>query len=195
MEAFHSKQVCHYREYFPKANPPVRDEYTFKGYYTEKEGKGIKHYNEYMASSGIYPYTSDITLYAHWVDETAPKVTLSVNFTSWTNQPIHLTANATDKGAGLKSLSIYRIAENGTLTSVASNSNCNGASSATLTFTNPTEGIIRYKAVAVDRNNQTSESYQTVYYDITPPRGEIIKKTINGASVFFELNVTDVHVK
>ncbi|MBQ6843306.1 MAG: InlB B-repeat-containing protein [Agathobacter sp.] len=184
-----------YNEYFPKADRSIKDGYTFKGYYTEWYGKGIQHYNEYMASSGIYPYTSDITLYAHWVDETAPKVTLSVNFTSWTNQPIELTARASDQGVGLKSLIIYHIAEDGTLTAVASNSNCNGASSATLTFTNPTEGIIRYKAIATDRNNQTSESYQTVYYDITPPRGEIIKKTINGTSVFFELNVTDVHVK
>lgn len=187
--------IATYDEYFPKADRSVKEGYTFKGYYTQKDGKGIQHYNEHMASSGIYPYTSDITLYACWVDETCPDVTLSVTFKSWTNQPVHLNAKASDKGVGLKSLIIYRIAEDGTLTAVAANTNCNGASTAILSYTNPTEGIIRYKAVATDRNNQTAECYQVVYYDITPPRGEVTQKIINGTSVFFEVNVTDVHVK
>jgi hypothetical protein len=185
----------HYGDYFPKADPPVKDGYSFKGYYTQKNGNGIQHYNKHMASSGLYSYTDNLTLFAYWIDETPPTVTLSVNFDSWTNQPIHLTATTSDKGVGLKSLIIYTIAENGTLTSVTSNTTCNGASTASISYTNPTEGIIRYVAVATDLNNQTSKSYQTVFYDITPPRGEITEKNLNPNSIFFKLNVTDVKIK
>jgi hypothetical protein len=184
-----------YNEYFPQAQCSIKEGYTFKGYYTQEHGNGLQHYNEHMASSGVYPYTNNITLFAHWVDETHPNVTLDTNYTSWTNQPIHLIAKASDKGVGLKSLTLYRIMENGTLSEITSNTNCNGVSSANLSYANPTEGIVRYKAVAIDMNNLSSEVYQTVYYDITPPRGEILNHSLNTTSFFFELNVTDVKVK
>lgn len=183
-----------YGEYFPEADGPIRNGYTFKGYYTEKEGKGIQYYNEHMACDDKYYFDSNLTLYAHWVDETAPIVILSTDAVSWTNQAITLTANAYDTGVGLKSVVLYRVLADGTLAKVAANTACNGADTITLSYVNPTEGVIRYKAVATDRNNQTAESYQVVYYDITPPQGEIIDKQISSTTAFFKVNVTDVKV-
>ena len=184
-----------YNEYFPQAQSSIKEGYTFKGYYTQEHGNGLQHYNEHMASSGIYPYTNNITLFAHWIDETCPDITLDTNYKSWTNHPITLVAKASDKGVGLKSLILYQIDENGNLLEVSSNTNCNGVSATSLSFQNPTEGVARYKAIATDMNNLISEAYQTVYYDITPPRGEIINKSLNANSLFFELNVTDVKVR
>ncbi len=190
-----STATATYGEYFPTANGPVRDGYTFKGYYSQAGGKGICYYNENMASDAIYNLTTDLTLYAHWADETAPAVTLRASSDSWTNQKITLTADATDRGLGLKSIQIYQVASNGTETLVKENTACNGAATASLSYVNPAEGSFRYKAVATDMTGRTAEAYSVVYYDITKPQGEKAEATVNGSSVFFKVNITDVKVK
>lgn len=183
-----------YLDYFPTANTPVRSGYTFKGYYTSANGKGTQCYNENMASGKTYTYTQNINLYAYWVDETVPSVTLKTNIGTWTNQKITLTADASDYGTGLKSIAIYQVADNGALTLVAQNNKCNGAQTISLAYTNPTEGVIRYKAVATDHAGNSAEAYNVAYYDITPPKAEILNNTVNGNSVFFKINITDVRV-
>ncbi len=190
-----SSATATYDEYFPTANGPVRDGYTFKGYYSQTGGKGIRYYNENMACDAIYTLTENLTLYALWADEIAPAVTLRATSDSWTNQKITLTADAIDRGLGLKSIQIYQVASNGTETLVKENKACNGAVTATISYVNPAEGSFRYKAVATDMTGKTAEAYSVVYYDITKPQGEKIENTINGTSVFFKVNITDVKVK
>ena len=94
---------------------------------------------------------------------------------------------------GLKSLVIYRVGEDGSLTAVATANNLNGIHTKELTFENTTQGAVRYKAVAVDMNGNTSESYSTVYYDITKPTGNVVQFTQNGNQFTIIVDVTDVN--
>lgn len=55
-----------YGEAMPNASAPSRALYTFLGYFTEKEGKGIQYYDKNMVSLVNWEIISGITLYAHW---------------------------------------------------------------------------------------------------------------------------------
>lgn len=182
-----------YDKVFPRADAPVRSGYTFQGYFTGKNGTGTRIYNENMSSDLIFSYTNNITLYAHWVDEIKPEITLNVSHDTWTNQEVALTADAWDFGSGLSSVVIYRIGEEGAETPVASAKNLNGAQVKELTFTNTEEGIIRYKVVATDMKGNTSESYNVVYYDITAPTGTVIVKETEDGRLYFEIDITDIN--
>lgn len=185
--------IATYEADYPQANSPIKSGYTFKGYYTQANGKGTQVYNEYMATDKKYLDTANKTLYAYWVDEVPPEINLAVTNDSWTNEAVTLRAEAEDDGSGLKSVTIYQIATNGSLTKVAEQTNLGGAKSKTVTFKNTKEGIIRYKAIAVDVAGNTSESYNTVYYDKTAPSGEVIEVTINGTTFYFDINITDIN--
>ncbi|MBQ2901134.1 MAG: InlB B-repeat-containing protein [Agathobacter sp.] len=180
-------------EVVPRIQAPTRYGFEFKGYYTGKNGTGTRFYNEFMYSDIVYKSTTGTQLYAYWVDNYAPDVSLSGN-DKWTNQQTTLTASASDDGVGLKSLTIYRIGEDGSLTAVATASNLNGAKSKELAFTNTSQGVTRYKAVAVDLNGNTAESYSTVYYDITKPTGTVVQFTQSGNSFTIIVDVTDANI-
>ncbi|MBQ8625576.1 MAG: InlB B-repeat-containing protein [Agathobacter sp.] len=183
-----------YNELYPVANAPVRAGYTFMGYYTEPQdkdpqSKSTQIYTDLMAAEHTYLETNDITLYAHWVDDVAPIVTLSGN-SEWTKDAVTVTAEAYDLGVGLKSLTIYRVFEDGSLEYISESTGLNGTLKEEISFTNTTEGVIRYKAVAVDENDVTAESYNVVYYDKTGPTGKV-NVTINGTTFTFDIDVTD----
>ena len=182
-----------YDKVFPRADAPVRNGYTFQGYFTGKNGTGTRIYNENMSSDLIFSYTNNITLYAYWIDESAPELTLNVSHDTWTNQEVTLTAEAWDFGKGLSSVILYRINTDGTLTAVARADNLNGAQIKELSYANTEEGIIRYKAVATDMNGNTLESYNTVYYDITAPSGTVIVKETEDGRLYFEIDITDIN--
>jgi len=185
--------IATYDQPFPIADASKRDGYTFKGYYTEKNGAGTQIYNENMASDIIYKYTNNVTLYAHWVDDILPQVELTVNISDWTNQKVILTAEASDYGVGLKSLYIYKIREDGSLVTVASAPTLNGAKTKTLSFTNLEQGIIRYKAVVTDVNGCTAEGYNVAYYDVTAPSGSDVEVEISDNVFDIELDITDIN--
>ena len=50
----------------PAATAPTRVGYIFKGYYTGKNGTGVKYYNADMSSAKNWDIASDRTLYAYW---------------------------------------------------------------------------------------------------------------------------------
>ena len=152
---------------------------------------GIQYYDEEMDSNVIYKNTNSITLYAHWVDESAPECRLKLSADTWTNEMVRLTAMAEDYGIGLDSIFIYRIEDDGTLTCVATEKGLAGANKKELSFVNTMEGVVRYKAVAMDLDGNYSESYNTVYYDKTPPTGEIVDMEIQGDSFYFDIIITD----
>ena len=179
-------------ESVPPVEAPKRKGFDFKGYYTGKNGTGTKFYDEFMYCDIVYKSTQNTLLYAYWIDNYAPEVSLNGN-DKWTNQKTTLTAFASDFGVGLKSLTIYRIADNGTLTAVATANNLNGAQTKELTFENTTQGVTRYKAVAVDLNGYTSESYSTVYYDTTKPTGSLVQFTQSGNQFTVIVDVTDAN--
>ena len=185
--------IATYDKLFPIADAPVKTGYSFRGYYTEKDGKGICIYNEFMSTDVIFQFENNMTVYAYWVDDNVPKVSLNVNIGDWTNQKVTLTANAWDLGSGLKSLIVYRIGTDGELKEVASNLDLNGVKTETLSFQNKTEGIVRYKAVAEDMKGNIAESYNVVSYDITAPIANHVEVNIEGTTFYFEIDITDIN--
>ncbi|MBQ8519464.1 MAG: InlB B-repeat-containing protein [Agathobacter sp.] len=185
--------IATYNHWIPKAQAPIRAGFTFKGYYTAKGGMGTLYYDEFMNPQVVYKNVANTTLYAYWIDTTAPEVFLNVSIDTWTNQQVTLEASARDKGSGLSSVEIFQITDNGTLISVVKTAGLNGAKSKNLNFVNATEGVIRYKAVATDMKGNVSESYNTVYYDKTKPNGEVEEFSVNGTTIYIDVNVTDIN--
>lgn len=186
--------IATYEKRMPEAEAPVRSGCIFQGYYTEPNGEGVCYYDKEMKSNVVYKNTQNMTLYAYWEDVEAPDCMLKASADTWTNETVRLTAVAEDYGSGLDGVTIYRIEEDGTLHCVAEKSSLGGANRTELSFANEREGVVRYKAVAIDRDGNASESYNTVYYDKTPPTGEIIECMVQGDCFYFNLIITDGNV-
>lgn len=182
--------VATFDEDLPLADGPIKTGWSFKGYYTQPQGKGVQYYNEYMASMLKYRVPNDITLYAYWVDDTAPDVVLNINIPNWTNRELILTATAYDYGVGLDRIELYR---NGTL--VSESKNLNGAASAQLQYTHTEEGVFIYRAVAVDKNGNAAEFYRNAFYDIKAPTGSVVSNSFDGTNLSIHVKVTDKNVK
>ncbi len=185
--------IATYGQLYPVADAPERPGFRFMGYYTGTNGTGTQIYNEFMSSTEKYELTTGTTLYAYWVDDILPVVNLTVSNNKWTNRQVTLTAEASDFGSGLDSVHIYRVGGDGTLTPVASATNLNDATTKELAFTNTTEGIVRYKAVATDKSGNTAESYNVVYYDTKAPTGTIIDKLVEDNRFYFDIDITDIN--
>lgn len=183
--------VVTYDQFMPIADAPVREGYTFTGYYTEPNGQGELYYNENMATSIIYQSESDLILYANWVDNTSPNVNLVATTEDWTKDEIVLTATGIDYGSGLASLQLYM---NDAL--ITDKANLAGVRSETITYTNTMEGVINYKAVATDMVGNQSEAFKTVKYDIKAPEGEIIECVVDeDGKLHIKIKVTDMNVQ
>lgn len=180
-----------YGEELPAAEAPVRTGFSFQGYYTEKNGGGELYYNEFMASNTRFLAEQDLTLYAYWVDDSEPEVTLTADVSIWTNRDITLTADASDYGAGLSSFMIY-CGDN----KVAEKTELNGSVREQMTFVNFLEGAITYRAAASDMKGNRAEAFRTVYYDITPPNGVITEEVYDGIRLKLKVEqVTDLNVQ
>lgn len=158
-----------YEETYPFATAPVRQGYSFGGYFEEKNGKGEQVYTENMAPLGKHTKDGDITLYAHWTDDVLPKTSLSVSTSYWTNRAggVEVVANAYDFGSGLDYAELYC---DGIL--IDSKSSLNGAKETSFELTHKEEGAFRYSILAYDLAGNCSEAYAYVQYDITKPRSE-----------------------
>lgn len=69
----------------PEATFPSKPGFTFKGFYTGKNGTGTQYYNNVMVSQHISPFTSNTTLYAYWLDENKPSAVIEMESSTWTN--------------------------------------------------------------------------------------------------------------
>lgn len=177
----------------PLADGPVWRGYCFQGYYTKPGGGGELYYNEFMAGARRYQIDQDLTLYAYWTDDTPPDVTLTANIDIWTNREIVLYASAYDYGSGLAFLELYqgdqKVAETKTATEPGR------PVKMTLDFRNHTEGAVTFKAIAVDKAGNKAESFRTVYYDVTPPKGIITKENFDGQTMELEVFADDWNVR
>lgn len=178
-----------YDEVLPFAEAPIKTGYAFQGYYTKPNGKGTLYYNEFMASDTIYKKDGNITLYAHWTDETPPDVYLTSSCNIWTNQTITVNVRAIDYGSGLTSIRLYA---DGTL--AAEVKNLNGVIQKTLSIQNEKEGVILYKAVVTDVNGNKAETSLPIYYDIKAPTGKVTAYSLEENQASFTVNVTDINV-
>lgn len=69
----------------PYATAPTKKGYTFGGYYTSRNGQGTKYYSDSMSSSRSWDKTTNVTLYAYWIeDDNGIKLTSS-NFKTYFN--------------------------------------------------------------------------------------------------------------
>lgn len=164
-------------------NIPTREGYAFTGWsFSNGTGgqntSGEKFYfsdtSTHASTANTYIFNGDykgnITATAQWKDNTPPewitkdtsgkKVSggLYTNPSSWTNGDAVIKAEATDTGSGMSSVKIY-----------SSNKElATGVSSAS--YTQSTEGIIYYYAVATDKaGNKATTSTKAAYVDKTPP--------------------------
>lgn len=151
---------------------PVKKGCTFKGWKITSGGGTINTSN--MAGNPAYvfdcSYNGDVTITAQWEDNTPPewitkdtggkKVSggLYINPSSWTNKNAIISAEAKDTDSGMSNVKIY-----------SSNKElATGVSSAS--YTQSTEGIIYYYAVATDKaGNKATTSTKAAYIDKTPP--------------------------
>lgn len=53
----------------PYATAPTKKGYTFGGYYTFRNGQGTKYYSDSMSSSRSWDKTTNVTLYAYWIED------------------------------------------------------------------------------------------------------------------------------
>ena len=79
---------------FPTVEVPTREGYTFGGYFSAADGKGVKYYNADGTGAAVYTANSDITLYALWIQEvnteapTSPKTGDNSHMGIWIAQII-----------------------------------------------------------------------------------------------------------
>ena len=69
----------------PYATAQTKKGYTFGGYFTSRNGQGTKYYSASMSSSRSWDKTTNVTLYAYWIeDDNGIKLTSS-NFETYFN--------------------------------------------------------------------------------------------------------------
>ncbi len=85
---------------------PVKTGYTFKGYYTKENGQGDQIINADGYITEVITnttYTANTTIYAYYVDEEKPTLTLTNSSNeNWTNKDVTITLNGADSGSGIK---------------------------------------------------------------------------------------------
>lgn len=186
---------------------PSKEGWSFKGYYTEPDGRGTMFYNESMGATKTCDFEDNLTVYAYWVDNIPPTVTVVPTTNGWTNQAINITIRMRDTGSGLKKsgcvikMDGIEIGWNRWFSD-----GCTDEVVTTITCT--TEGIHKYEAIATDMWGNVSSAMTVVYYDITAPKGSVhaygpgvserIPMTyLNNSSVWYirDGKVTDYNVK
>ena len=159
---------------------PVKTGYTFKGYYTKENGQGDQIINADGYITEVITnttYTANTTLYAYYVDEEKPTLTLTNSSNeNWTNKDVTITLNGADSGSGIKE---YQWKENGAWTTRAV-SITNGVGSITYTVDRNLEIEFR----VIDNAENISDVKKTyVRRDTVAPKIEL-----NGTASSSEIN-------
>ena len=144
-----------------------------------------------MASDTLYQLDNHLTLYACWQDTIPPITTISAPIV-WSNcvDGIKVSASATDVGNGLDRIELY------CGTSLVSNkTNLNGAKTASIDYYHNIEGVYQYKIVGYDLDGNTSESYVTVKYDITAPKGSYTINNNDYRNYSITVDATDYKIQ
>ena len=186
---------------------PSKEGWSFKGYYTEPDGRGTMFYNESMGATKTCDFEDNLTVYAYWVDNIPPTVTVVPTTNGWTNQAINITIRMHDTGSGLKkSGCVIKMDGKEIGWDRWFSDGCTDEVVTTITCT--TEGIHKYEAIATDMWGNVSSAMTVVYYDTTAPKGSVhaygpgvserIPMTyLNNSSVWYirDGKVTDYNVK
>lgn len=185
-----------YGKLLPEAVAPLRSGFTFLGYYMDEACKQDLYYSKHMACEKEYFIDGDSTLYAKWIDDIPPIVTIAAETEHWTNSAdgIAITISATDLGTGLDYVEVYM---GDTL--VETINGLDGGKEKTFSITHTTEGVFRYKAVAVDKEGNSSEAYANCRYDIKAPEKitmDVTNETLEELEDFrIIVEITDYNVQ
>ena len=204
-------------EYGNSVIAPRKDGVIFKGYFTERNGRGTQYYSESMAALRTCDFEKDITLYAYWVDDVSPDISLIPDACTWTNQDVGMTLRARDLGSGISSIAIYLGDLNSTPVATFSAANGDFEAGSTAEFVKQnayvcrTEGVYTYYARVYDMAGNYSNAGCVVYLDKTAPTvygqtrpaqivfndtnqtiyDQNVKATLNGDTWTTEFRVTD----
>lgn len=175
--------VATFDEYLPYAEAPIKSGYSFKGYYGDVNYTGEIWYIETMAPNIRYTTPNDVTLYAKWVDDILPNLSISVSTSNWTNRAegIEVNTYAYDMGSGLDKVELYC---DDVL--VAEQSNLNGTKETVkIEYMHKLEGVYRYRTVAYDIDGNVTEKYESVKYDVKAPTGtfNVINPDLNNFNI------------
>lgn len=134
------------------SSKPSREGWTFKGWATTTNGSVA------YTSGSKYTQNADITLYANWVDDIVPTVSLSTNPSTtaiaYSKDNVIITCTAVDKETGIKGYQWYKDTQK-----------ISGATKNTYTATE--KGT--YKCVVTDNANNENSASVTVFIDKTNP--------------------------
>lgn len=188
--------VATYGKLLPEAVAPLRNGYTFLGYYMDEACEEDRYYSKHMAGEKEYLIDGNATLYAKWTDDIPPVVTIAAETEHWTNSKdgITITVTAADLGTGLDSVNVYR---DDVL--VNSLTGLDGAKEKSFTINHVVEGVFRYKAVAVDKQGNCAQAYVNCRYDIKAPQKivmEVTNETLEELKNFcITVEITDYNVQ
>lgn len=148
---------------------PVREGYTFKGWYDKQSNGTLIGY-----AGGSYTPTSNKTLYAYWIDDTAPSIddltpdddptvkTITENSTSieydWINHAVNLHFKGIDSGSGISSIKLYD-----------NNNVLLKSGTEEIKYTVTEENVTDYKLIAVDKAGNTTTVSVKVRIDYNAP--------------------------
>lgn len=188
--------VATYGNLLPEAVAPLRKGYTFLGYYIDKAYEKDRYYNRHMAGEKVYLIDGNATLYAKWIDDIPPIVTIAAETEHWTNSKdgITITVTAADLGTGLDSVHVYR---DDVL--VNSLTELDGVKETSFILNHKIEGVFRYKAVAIDKQGNYAQAYINCRYDIKAPQKtvmEVTNETLEELKNFdISVEITDYNVQ
>jgi len=180
-------------------NSPTKAGHSFKGYFTERNGNGTRYYNEHMSGEQYYQTDGNLTLFAHWLDETPPIVTINAPI-AWTNgkdangeeKGVQIFCKANDVGSGLDKIELY--CGSTVVASKTGLSSREKASVETIDYYNKTEGVLQFRVVAYDVAGNWAESYATVRYDSTAPTGELTVTNYDMGNYGITITATDYKI-
>ena len=174
-------------------NSPIKDGYSFMGYFDGLNGVGNRYYNEHMSGEQYYRKDGDLTLFAYWLDETPPILTLEAPIV-WSNASggIKITATAMDVGTGLSKVELY--CDSNTTPVKTKTINENNVQKFSFDYYNTAEGVHQYRVVAYDKAGNKSEAYVTVRYDITAPTGTYTVTNWDYANFGVTITATDYKI-
>lgn len=179
--------VAIYGKFLPEAVAPLRKGFSFLGYYIDEAYQKDIYYSRHMASEKEYFIDEDSVLYAKWVDNIPPVVTIVAETEEWTNNAhgVDVTVSAMDLGTGLNTVNIYR--DDVLIKSIT---DLNGVKETSFVLKHTNEGVFRYKAIATDIEGNESEAYANCKYDIEAPQRVTMNVTNQTMEQLQNFNIT-----
>ena len=95
------------RSYSLNANGFAREHYSFDGWDTEADGTGLRYADRQTVSNLSSTQGDVVTLYARWVDISAPRVNVSPSSCSDIVQNLDIIITITETGSGLDNSNLY----------------------------------------------------------------------------------------